>query len=164
MNIITPASINLQQRKPNKYKKEINQQQFSNPSFRGNIPQGTQKAVKSLITAADKDVFDIFSKHYGEITNRMGEKVAKLATKDAGNKFATSLLRKNARFDLNVGVSSIKDKSIPAGLLESMAFPFITLPLYGASWVLNKVKSIPTPQNASATVTKGINKVKTKAS
>lgn len=164
MNIITPASINLQQKKPNKYKKEINQQQFSNPSFRGNIPQGTQKAVKSLITAADKDVFDIFSKHYGEITNRMGEKVAKLATKDAGNKFATSLLRKNARFDLNVGVSSIKDKSIPAGLLESMAFPFITLPLYGASWVLNKVKSIPTPQNASATVTKGINKVKTKAS
>lgn len=156
MNTITPAPIKLQQRKQNK----INQQQYSNPSFRGNAPE----AVKSLITAADKDVFDIFSKHYGKITERMGEKVAKLATKDAGNKFATSLLKKNARFDLNIGVSSIKDKSIPAGLVESALFPFITLPLYGASWVLNKVKSIPTPQNASATITKGVNRVKNKAS
>lgn len=156
MNTIKPASINIERRKLSKYNNSSPQQK-SIPSFKGGIP------AKSLITQADADVFNIFSKHYGNITKRMGEKVAKLATEDAGSKFATSLLKKNARFNLEKGVTSIKEKTFLSSLLETLVFPFVTLPLYGASWVLNKAKSIPTPQNASEGIKRGINKLKTGA-
>ena len=129
------------------------------PSFRS----AATNTVTTLITKVDDPIFDIFAKHYGSIGKRLGEKVGKLATQDAGNPIATKILHNSSRFSLEKGVSSIKEKSIPAAFLENLAFPFITLPLYGASWVLNKVKSIPTPKNASAGAKKAISTITKKA-
>ena len=158
MNTIRPASGNIQAKRMQKYKSHPLSQPPS-PSFKG----GAASTVKTLITQVDDPIFDIFAKHYGDIGARLGRKVGKLATQDAGGKLATNLIQKSSRFTLENGVSSIKEKSIPAAFLESLAFPFVTLPLYGASWVLNKVKSIPTPQNASKGVKEAVSTITKKA-
>ena len=155
MNTIKPVSGNIQAKRIRKSPDVLSK---TSPSFKG----GGQAAI-SLITKADDPIFNVFAKHYGTIGKRLGEKVGKLATEKAGGKFATSLLQKSSRFKLEKGVSSIKEKSFFVSLIENIAFPFITLPLYGASWVLDKVKSIPTPQDAPAIVKKGVNTVKNKA-
>ena len=158
MNTIRPASGNLQAKRMQKTKQHPLSQPPS-PSFKG----GTASTVTTLITQVDDPIFDIFAKHYGDIGARLGRKVGKLATHNAGGKFATNVLQKSSRFSIEQGVSSIKEKSFVSSFLETLAFPFVTLPLYGASWVLNKVKSIPTPQNASKGVKDAISTVTKKA-
>ena len=154
MNITRPASGNIQAKRMEKYKNHPLSQPPS-PSFKS--------GVATLITKVDDPIFDIFAKHYGDIGARIGRKVGKLATQDAGGKLATNLIQKSSRFSLEKGVSSIKEKSIPASFFENLVFPFITLPLYGASWLLRKVQSIPTPQNISKGAKQSFSKIKDKA-
>ena len=155
MNITKPVSGNIQHKRIKRNPEVLNK--TKNPSFKGG------GAAVSLITKVDEPIFNVFAQHYGTIGKRIGEKVGKLATEKAGGKFATGILQKSSRFSLEKGVSSIKEKSFFVSLIENIAFPFITLPLYGASWVLDKVKSMPTPQDAPAVLKKGINTVKHKA-
>ena len=105
MNTIRPASGNIQAKRMQKYKSHPLSQPPS-PSFKG----GAASTVKTLITQVDDPIFDIFAKHYGDIGARLGRKVGKLATQDAGGKLATNLIQKSSRFSLEKGVSSIKEK------------------------------------------------------
>ena len=154
MNTIRPATGNIQEKRMQKYKNHPLSQPPS-PSFKS--------GAATIITQLDDPIFNIFAQNYGDIGARLGRKVGKLASQDAGNKLATNILQKSSRFSLEKGVSSIKEKTFVTSFLETLAFPFVTLPLYGASWVLDKVKSIPTPQNASKGVKNAISSITKKA-
>ncbi len=106
------------------------------PSFKGTVPTQAVNGIKTLFTEADKKVLNVFSQHYGNVGARLGQKVAKLTT-------SSELLNKSARFTLEEGVKSIKDKNIAQSVLENVLFPFINIPLYSASWILKKAQSIP---------------------
>ncbi|MBQ3642123.1 hypothetical protein II906_09410, partial [bacterium] len=90
----------------------------------------------TLIQEAEKPVMDVFAQHYGNIGNRIGEKLGKLATE-------SSILKGSARFSLEKGVSQIKDKNVIRALAENAIFPFVQLPLWTGSWVLKKAQMIP---------------------
>ncbi len=107
----------------------------SNVSFKG-AEAVVKKEAATLIKESDRKILNIFSQHYGDIGEKLGEKVAKLTTK-------SELLRRSSRFSLEKGALSIKEKKIPQALLENIVFPFINLPLYAASWVLKKAQSVP---------------------
>lgn len=100
----------------------------NNISFKG--------GAATLITEADQQLFNVFSQHYGDIGNRIGEKLGKLAT-------SSEVLKKGSRFTLEKGVTSIHDKGVVRALAENVLFPFVNLPLYGASWVAKKAQSVP---------------------
>lgn len=132
MNINTSINQNV-----NKYnlKKKVGVNLSPKPSFKGitNAP--------TIITAADKQIMDVFSQNYGNIAERVGYKIGKLSTEN-------QLMKKSSRFILEQGVSSIKDKSIPRGFVESVFFPIISLPFYAANWVLKKAQSIPNKKDS----------------
>lgn len=130
MNRIGPVSDNVSLNK--KIRKNINPvtplSPQNSPSFKG--------GVESLITEADKKVFDVFSQHYGDVGDRVGRKLAKLAN-------SSKVLEQGARFSLDKGVTSIKEKQIGQSVLENIVFPFVNIPLYFASWVMKKAQSNP---------------------
>lgn len=135
MNIIQPKINNTIKRCKNETNKNCS---FSNSvSFKSaptteilNVAKGT------LYTQADKKILDIFSNYYDDVAERLGTKVYGLAKE-------SKILSKSSRFDISKGALSIKDKNIGRAFVESVVFPFITLPLYFGSWVLKKVQSIP---------------------
>lgn len=130
MNIITPQYAKFS--KNNNYKNPVNKVAQNNTnksvSFKG--------APVSLVTEADKKLLNVFSQHYGDIGERLGEKVGKLVT-------SSEILKKSSRFSLEKGAFSIQEKNIGRAIAESVIFPFVNLPLYGANWVVKKAQSIP---------------------
>ncbi len=114
-------------------------------SFKGRLP--------SIITEADKPITNIIKQHYGNIAERVGEKIGNLAT----DKSPLLRLSANARFNMEKGISSIKPKKIPALLAENLLFPIISLPLYSVSWVLKKLISLTESKKiASLVKNKGV--------
>ncbi len=128
MNTITPKMVNI----PNKVIKDTKCSQTPPPnrslSFKG--------APATLITEADRKILNVFTQHYGNIGERIGQKLGKLVT-------SSEILKKSSRFTLEEGALSIHEKGIARALLENVLFPFVNLPLYGASWILKKVQAIP---------------------
>ena len=90
----------------------------------------------NIITREEQKLFDIFSRNYGKISERVGTKLGKLASEKG-------ILEKNSRFIIERGVSSIKPKSVGRSVAENAAFPITRLPLYAANWVLQKAKKVP---------------------
>ena len=133
MNTITPQLGNIspaqRQRMRNKNVLSVNHPPHKTPvSFKG--------GPATLISAADKEIMNVFSQHYGNIGERLGQKVGKLVT-------SSKVLEKSSRFSLEQGARSIREKKVPRALLENVLFPFVNLPLYAASWVLKKAQHIP---------------------
>ncbi len=130
MNTITPQFVKFSQNK--NYKNSVNKISQNNinksVSFKG--------APATLITEADKKILNVFSQHYGNIGERLGEKVGKLVT-------SSEILKKSSRFSLEKGALSIQEKKVGRALAENIIFPFVNLPLYGANWVVKKAQSIP---------------------
>ena len=119
MNTIRPATGNIQEKRMQKYKNHPLSQPPS-PSFKSGAA-----TVNTIITQIDAPIFDIFAKHYGDIGARLGRKVGKLASQDAGNKLATNILQKSSRFSLEKGVSSIKEKTFVTSFLETSAINIV---------------------------------------
>ncbi len=139
MNTITPRLGNISP----KYEPRINKERKlssnyppskSNISFKG--------GPATLISAADKEIMNVFSQHYGNIGERLGQKVGKLVT-------SSEILKKSSRFSLEEGARSIRDKKIPQALLENVLFPFVNLPLYAVSWVLKRAQNIPSLKDSA---------------
>ncbi len=128
MNIIKPGSRVYEYRKQ-KLRASGQGKDISNGmSFKG--------GAATIISEADRKILNVFSQHYGNVGERLGQKVGKLVT-------TSDILKRNSRFILEEGVSSIKPKTIGKSLVENIIFPFTMLPLYGVSWVLKRVQSIP---------------------
>lgn len=124
---------------PSKKLKQTNilkQQSPCNPSFKG--------AERTIIkSATDKAIMGVFSQHYGNIGDRVGEKIYKLTEE-------SDIIRKSSRYSYNEeGALSITDKKVGRSLLENIVFPFVTLPLYGASAILKKAQKIPFLQDGA---------------
>lgn len=98
-------------------------------------------AKPTIIANADREIMNVFSRHYGDIAERVGYKIGKLSKENP-------IMKKGSRFVLEKGVSSIKDKSYPRGFIESVLFPFVSLPLYGANWCLKKAQSLPNKKDS----------------
>ncbi len=130
MNTITPRlSNNIQKNIKNKKTLSTNYPPNKlNISFKG--------GPATLISAADKEIMNVFSQHYGNIGERLGQKVGKLVT-------SSEILKRSSRFSLEQGARSIREKKVPQALLENILFPFVNLPLYAVSWVLKKAQNIP---------------------
>ncbi len=128
MNTITPNTDYTTQKqrmlrqttKPSSYHQSV--------SFKAN--------PATIITEADKQILNVFSQHYGNIPERIGYKVGKLAS-------SAPALKQSARFSLEKGVTSIKEKNAARSLLENIFFPFVNLPLYAGSWIIKQVQKIP---------------------
>ena len=133
MNTITPRLGNISP----KYEKRINKKKTLSPNYPPNSSSISFKGgPATLISAADKEIMNVFSQHYGNIGERLGQKVGKLVT-------SSEILKKSSRFSLEEGARSIRDKKIPQALLENVLFPFVNLPLYAVSWVLKKAQNVP---------------------
>ena len=133
MNIITPKSGNIS----TKYKQRINTKRTLSPNYPSNQSNISFKGgPATLISAADKEIMNVFSQHYGNIGERLGQKVGKLVT-------SSEILKRSSRFSLEQGARSIREKKIPQALIENVLFPFVNLPLYAVSWVLKRAQNIP---------------------
>ncbi len=141
MNIITP-----------RYRATTEQKKIKNVYTGMSYPKGkynTRPSFKggdivSLIskTGRDAELAKVFSQHYGQLADRIGQKLGKLAT-------SSELLKKSSRFSIEKGALSIKDKKFGQSLLENVVFPFVQLPLYAASWVIKKAASVPKLQKTA---------------
>ena len=125
MNTITPKQINISRRQQN----STNVHPRKEVSFKG--------APVSVIKHAD-DLMEVFSQHYGNIGHRIGKKVEKLVTAED----TSEILKKSSRFIQENGTLQIQDKGIARSLGENLVFPFVNLPLYGASWAIKQVQKI----------------------
>ncbi len=142
MNTITPKMVNISYK--GKIKRNSNLSK-NNPlckkaiSFKG--------APTSLITEADRQILNVFSQHYGNIGERLGQKVGKLVT-------SSEILKKSSRFALEEGALSIREKGLFKALVENIFFPVINLPLYTVSWVLKKAQNIPALKEGASSLYK----------
>lgn len=108
----------------------LSQQSPCNPSFKG-------KENTIIKSAKDKAIMNVFSQHYGNIGDKIGEKLYQLSDE-------SKFIKKSSRYSYTEeGALSITDKKVGRSLLENIIFPFVTLPLYGASAILKKAQSIP---------------------
>ena len=89
----------------------------------------------------------MFSQHYGNIGERLGQKVGKLVT-------SSEILKKSSRFALEEGALSIREKGLFKALVENIFFPVINLPLYTVSWVLKKAQNIPALKEGASSLYK----------
>lgn len=137
MNTITPVTGSLTERQ--RIRKTINPP--DNHPGRQNV---SFKAVnpKALLTTADDHILKVFSQHYGKAGTFLIDKTDDLIKE-------SKILEKSSRFLSEKGKLAIKEKSIPASLLENIIFPFITLPLYAANWVIKKAQSVPFLKNGA---------------
>ena len=131
MNTITPNLGSVAERKRIR---RVSSPTLSNPAER----QVSFKAVnpKALMSVADDQVLKVFSKNYGKAGTFLVDKADDLIKE-------SKVLEKSSRFIQEKGNLAIKDKSVPRSLLENIIFPFVTLPLYGANWVIKKAQSVP---------------------
>ena len=139
MNTITPRLGNISQ----KYKQKRNKNRTLSPNYQSNKSNISFKGgPATLISAADKEIMNVFSQHYGNIGERLGQKVGKLVT-------SSEILKRSSRFSLEQGARSIREKKVPQALLENVLFPFVNLPLYAVSWVLKKAQNIPSLKDSA---------------
>lgn len=132
MNTITPLKGNItERRRIQKFNVQSNKTYHpqKSVSFKAANP-------KALISAADENILKVFSQHYGKAGSFLLDKTDDLIRE-------SKVLEKSSRFFTQNGKLAVKDKSVPRSLLENIIFPFVTLPLYGANWILKKAKSIP---------------------
>ena len=125
MNTITPKQINISRRQQN----STNVHPRKDVSFKG--------APVSVIKHAD-DLMEVFSQHYGNIGHRIGKKVEKLVTAED----TSEILKKSSRFVKENGTLQIQDKGVLRSVGENLIFPFVNLPLYGASWGIKQAQKI----------------------
>lgn len=118
-------------------------------SFKG-MPN--TQTLHKFMSEADEQVIDLFSKHYGTVSDRLVEKIDKLIDPSEKVISATSRIIKNPK----TGNLQVKEKNIFKACIENLLFPFINIPLYSASWILAKIKD----SNFSG---KDIDKIKAKA-
>ena len=131
MNTITPNMGNITERKRIR--------RVSNPT--ASYPAEKQvsfKAVnpKALMSVADDHIMKVFSQHYGKAGSFLVDKTDDLIRE-------SKVLEKSSRFLVENGKLAVKDKSVPRSILENVIFPFVTLPLYGANWVIKKAQAVP---------------------
>lgn len=139
MNTITPRLGNISQ----KYKQKRNKNRTLSPNYQSNKSNISFKGgPATLISAADKEIMNVFSQHYGNIGERLGQKVGKLVS-------SSEILKRSSRFSLEQGARSIREKKVPQALLENVLFPFVNLPLYAVSWVLKKAQDIPSLKDSA---------------
>ena len=103
------------------------------------------KGANTIITAArDKNIIGVFTKHYGNIGENIGETLYNLKSSEF------KIVRESSRFSTSGnGVLSIKDKNIGRSLIENILFPVISLPLHAANFLLKKAQNVPFLQNAA---------------
>lgn len=118
-------------------------------SFKG-MPN--TQLLHKFMSEADEQVVDLFSKHYGTVSDRLVEKIDKLIDPSEKGIAVTSRIIKNTK----TGNLQVKDKNVFKACTENLLFPFINIPLYSASWVLAKIKD----SNFSG---ENIDKIKAKA-
>ncbi len=109
-------------------------------------------SFKGVFKGPNEQIMKVFANHYGSIGERMGEKLHKLTRENEPD-----ILRKSSRFTIENGalsISSIKDKKVGRSLVENIVFPFITLPLYGASALLKQAQKIPFLKNTAESLYK----------
>ena len=131
MNTITPNMGNITERKRIR--------RVSNPT--ANYPAERQVSFKAanpkaLMSVADDHIMKVFSQHYGKAGSFLIDKTDDLIRE-------SKVLEKSSRFLVENGKLAVKDKSVPRSILENVIFPFVTLPLYGANWVLKRAQSVP---------------------
>lgn len=132
MNTITPNMGNISERRRIR---RVSNPTAINPAEK----QVSFKAAvnpKALMSAADDHVLKVFSQHYGKAGSFLVDKADDLVRE-------SKALERSSRFIQEKGNLAIKDKSIPRSLLENVIFPFVTLPLYAANWVIKKAQSVP---------------------
>ncbi len=131
MNTITPNIGSRENRKRLRQSSSpaISIQKSNHVSFKAVNP-------KALMSVADDQVLKVFSQNYGKAGTFLVDKADDLIRE-------SKVLEKSSRFIQEKGNLAIKDKSVPRSLLENIIFPFVTLPLYGANWVIKKAKSVP---------------------
>ncbi len=153
MNTITSyGELSKRNKKLRNIPPKLQNRTSTNISFTG-APDAAVKGVKTLITEADKPVMDMFSKYYGDIGTKVGEKLGKLASETIADgskqgvsifeKAGNKILQMSSRFSMEKGALSIKDKGIPRSVAENVIFPFVNLPLYGLNWVVKKAEAVP---------------------
>ena len=108
----------------------LHQQSSHKPSFKG------------VFKGHDEQIMKVFADHYGNIGEKIGDKLYKLASENEPD-----ILRKSSRFTIDVengalSVSSIKDKKVGRSLAENIIFPFVTLPLKGINAILEEAKNV----------------------
>ncbi len=131
MNTITP---NLGRTTERQRIRKVSNPTANNPASK----QISFKAVnpKALMSVADDQVLKVFSQNYGKAGTFLVDKADDLIRE-------SKVLEKSSRFIQEKGNLAVKDKSVPRSLLENLIFPFVTLPLYGANWVLKRAQSVP---------------------
>lgn len=128
MNTIKPATFNNSEKTIFvKNRLSTNHPPYS-PSFKS--------APYNISAEASKQIMGVFSQHYGNIGDRLGQKINKLVT-------SSKILEKSSRISIKEGALSIREKSVIRGFGENLIFPFINLPLYAVSWVFKRFQSIP---------------------
>ncbi len=105
----------------------------SSASFKGG-------PITSLITESDKQIINIFGRFYGGVADRLGSKLASLSQE-------SNIFKKNSRFVLENGVQSIKEKPAWKLFMESIIFPFTTMPRNIISKVLKTIQTNPKIKN-----------------
>lgn len=135
MNITMPKAGNFSERQGTRTKVYPPNNGRQNISFKAVNP-------KALLTAADENILKVFSQHYGKAGTFLVDKTDDLIRE-------SKVLEKSSRFFSEKGKMAIKEKSIPKSLLENIIFPFITLPLYAANWILKKAQSVPFLKNGA---------------
>ena len=131
MNTITPNMGNITERKRIR--------RVSNPTASYPAEKSISfKAAnpKALMSMADDHIMKVFSQHYGKAGTFLIDKTDDLIRE-------SKVLEKSSRFLVENGKLAVKDKGVPRSLLENLIFPFVTLPLYGANWVLKKAQAVP---------------------
>lgn len=131
MNTISPKITN-----------RVNNQRAIKQSNHTKTQSFKAAAPVSIITKDQQKIFNIFSKYYGGISTRIGNKLGKLASEKG-------ILARNSRFILEQGVSSIKPKAFHKSFIENVTFPVANLPLYSANWVLQRAKTVPVLKNGA---------------
>ena len=130
MNTITPKMVTI----TNKDNIKRTKSYIKNYPPSNNVVSFKASPV-TLITEADRQILNVFSQHYGNIGERLGQKVGKLVT-------SSEILKKSSRFKLEEGALSIREKGLFKALVEHIIFPIINLPLYGLSWLVKKAENI----------------------
>ena len=157
MNTIAPK-YHISKNNRGKQNSSFNVQPRKNLSFKSSAPiiarelieEGSEVVKKSfakkaqarmqtkfnIVSASDAPVIQVFKKYYGPISDRVTGKVSDLYAEFADKKTFSP------RFDIDKGITSIKEKGIFKSLFENIYFPIWTLPQWGASWGLKQAQKV----------------------
>ena len=132
MKTITPQ-YHISENKRGKHNSSFVRKSPVKPSFKAN--------PASIIAKVDEPVMDVFKKFYGPVSDRVAGKIDKIY-----HQYAKKGLR--PRFDINKGISSIRNKGVPEAIVENLLFPFTKIPKWAASWGVKqagRIKALEEP-------------------